>query len=398
MALDDAELDRRILALRTGELTVSGLTPGATVTWRLVRHGFPFGTAVAASPLGVVRTKRSGKTSEVDSPADQQRFLTILDQHFSCLVAENEMKWYANERADGTPDFSAAEAMLAKTAHLGMSWRGHCLGWGVPHWQPDWLKAIAALPRNELESRIRGRINAMLGTFSGRIRTWDVWNEVLAEDIFGRALGFPAGDAAAYHRWAEEAAPGCRWFINEYTGLQDGTPERIAALAERLLAAKAPLHGIGDQAHYHRPVPDAATLWSQLDILARPGLPIHITEFDLGYAGMTPQDHAEQLARFYKVCFAHPAVEAIVMWGFWERRHWRPETALWRTDWSITPAGEAYVGLVSGAWHTQGAGQAGADGTVSFKGFYGTYTVSAGDRNASLTLSRTVPKAALPAK
>ena len=87
-----------------------------------------------------------------------------------------------------------------------------------------------------------------------------------------------------------------------------------------------------------------AKVKATLDTLARFDLPIKITEFD-----MNTKDEAAKargVEALYRVCFAHPAVEGVLMWGFWQGRHWRPDAALWKKDWTPTPAAEVYHKLV----------------------------------------------------
>ncbi len=64
---------------------------------------------------------------------------------------------------------------------------------------------------------------------------------------------------------------------------------------------------------------------------------------------MTPQEEelkAKELVDYYKICFAHPAVEGILMWGFWAGANWIPVSSLYNRDWSPTPAAEAYYNLI----------------------------------------------------
>ena len=46
-------------------------------------------------------------------------------------------------------------------------------------------------------------------------------------------------------------------------------------------------------------------------------------------------------------CFSHEAYTGFVMWGFWEGAHWKPETALWRKDWTEKPAAKIWKVLPS---------------------------------------------------
>ena len=71
---------------------------------------------------------------------------------------------------------------------------------------------------------------------------------------------------------------------------------------------------------YHLP------LQSRLDVVAEAGLPIWITELDVRDEDMNIRaDRYEDILRLY---FSHEAVEGILLWGFWDQAHWRPECAL----------------------------------------------------------------------
>ena len=104
-----------------------------------------------------------------------------------------------------------------------------------------------------------------------------------------------------------------------------------------------------------------------LDELAKFDLPIRITEYNFPgqrskyYTGdrtakLTPEEEkakAEALTQFYRICFAHPAVTGIMMWGFWEGANWIPQSSLYKRDWTPTPAAGAYRELVLNKWWTR---------------------------------------------
>lgn len=85
---------------------------------------------------------------------------------------------------------------------------------------------------------------------------------------------------------------------------------------------------------------------------------------------------AKELTDFYRICFAHPAVEGILMWGFWEGNNWIPVSSLYKRDWSPTPAAEAYRNLLFKEWWTNESGTAGNDGVFSTPAFFGKYKVT----------------------
>jgi hypothetical protein len=98
-----------------------------------------------------------------------------------------------------------------------------------------------------------------------------------------------------------------------------------------------------------------------------------VTEFDIELDD--EQRKARFLEEFYRTCFAHPAVEGILMWGFWEGAHWRPKAALWRRDFSPTPAARAYRELVFDEWWTRWEGTADERGECRVPAFFGRHRV-----------------------
>jgi endo-1,4-beta-xylanase len=73
--------------------------------------------------------------------------------------------------------------------------------------------------------------------------------------------------------------------------------------------------------------------------------------------------------------FSHPAVEGIVMWGFWEGQHYNPSAALYRRDWSIKPNGQVWENLVFNEWWTDEIGQTNENGFLEARGFLGDYEI-----------------------
>ena len=99
---------------------------------------------------------------------------------------------------------------------------------------------------------------------------------------------------------------------------------------------------------------------------------------------------AENLRQFYRICFAHPAVTGIMMWGFWEGSNWIPQSSLYTRDWSPTPALDYYRRLTKDEWWTRWSGTADASGTATVKAYFGTHrvTVDGKSRVVELNASR----------
>ena len=85
---------------------------------------------------------------------------------------------------------------------------------------------------------------------------------------------------------AHELDPEAVLFVNDYH-VEDGedgnsSPEKYRAQVEWLLNAGAPVGGIGVQGHVDTPI--GPIIASSLDVLATLGLPIWMTEVDVGAA------------------------------------------------------------------------------------------------------------------
>jgi GH35 family endo-1,4-beta-xylanase len=218
---------------------------------------------------------------------------------------------------------------------------------------------------------------------------WDVLNEHYSEHILTPILNpdAPLEEAPHLLDWfqaARAADPEARLFVNDY-GILVGEKEKhkrsYERLIEYLLKNDAPLGGIGMQAHYlnafHRRSP--GQLMHTLDRFARFGIPLQITEFDMWGVGwgQTPEEveqaQAGFMRQFYTVCFSHPAVNGITMWGFWDGQHWQDNAPLFREDWSPKPGYEVYHDLVFNQWWTTEEGETDEDGLFTFRGFYGEY-------------------------
>jgi GH35 family endo-1,4-beta-xylanase len=163
------------------------------------------------------------------------------------------------------------------------------------------------------------------------------------------------------------------------------------------------IDGIGVQGHLHGDSFDSAVLRSSLDELAKFKLPIRVTEFNFPgqrskfHQGpekkreLTPEEEAAKakaISDYYRICFAHPAVQGILMWGFWEGANWIPQSSLYKRDWTPTPALKAYRDLVFGEWWTNWEGKADENGRCEVPAFFGVYRVTSGEKSAEVNLTK----------
>ena len=371
---DDAwrvEADQRIERLRKGDLIVKVVdnadtpVPGVPVQVRMTRHAFPWGTCVRAARI-------------MGDSSDDEVYRTHLKALFNCAVLGNDLKWNAWRGAWGS-GFSHEKALAALQwlQKQGFRIRGHCLVY--PEWgqlEPYKGSDEAALPT--LRAEIFNHIDEMAAVSRAYIDEWDVVNEPVHHREVLQALG--EGVMAEWFSRARSGLPeSCRLFINEYNVVEPDDPSvrpRYKELIEGLLAADAPLEGIGFQGHFHEPPESVEDALSVFDTFAKFGLPIVVTEFDVNIKEEEKQ--AAFTRDFMTAAFSHPACAGFVFWGFWEGAHWRPDGAMFRKDWSEKPNLLVYRDLVFKEWWTDVKGNTNDKGEFAVRGFKGNYKIVVG--------------------
>ena len=125
----------------------------------------------------------------------------------------------------------------------------------------------------------------------------------------------------------------------------------------------------------------------QLDSLAELGLPIWVTELDI--AQWDAKSRAKHLSYFLRAAFSHESVEGIILWGYWDQRHWKGKEASLADGPALTlnAAGLKYRDLIFREWWTQLEENATSVNTRAFKG---DYVIKALDENGNLIEKQTI--------
>jgi len=384
MPAADSSLDAAIAQRRMGTLTIK-TPPGAKVSVEQIRQEFWFG---ATLPNGIF-TGRS-------APQDIAKFKEVFTSHFNAAVIEAAFKWHEMEPERGKVNYATVDSMLAWASQQGIPVRGHCIFWGVPNRVQSWLKDLGD---PELRLAIQQRARSIGARYRDQFAEYDLNNEMIHANYYEQRLGPEFIKQMA--DWVKDGDPNARLFVNDYDIL---TGNRLADYVKHircLLDLGVPIAGIGVQGHLHGDSFDPAALQNALDELAQFKLPIRVTEFNFPgqrskfYIGdrqaqLTPEEErakAEALQQYFRICFAHPAVTGIMMWGFWEGANWIPQSSLYKRDWTSTPAADAYRDLVRNQWWTRWTGTADAHGRVEVRVFYGKHRVTVDGRTAEVSLS-----------
>lgn len=356
---------RRIEEIRTSPITVivrdarGRPVRAAEVDVAMTRSAFLWGSSVSAERI-------------TDTDNDAERYRREIVRLFDVAVIENGFKWQRwveppyRERAMRSLDWLEQQGLLVK---------GHNLSWTAWRFTPDYIAHDPAL-RARIAELNDAHIRDLTAATRGRLIGWDVVNEpVNATDYYAV---MPREHIAQWFKLARESDPALKLTLNEYGMLnRSSSPlmiERVQEFARMLTANGAEIDILGVQGHVGQTPRPPASILSDLDLLARDGHQIQITEFD-----MNTRDEALQrdyTRDFLIALYSHRAVTGFIMWGFWESEHWKPAAAMFRPDWSAKPNLAVWEDLVLKQWRTNLSLRTGRDGSASGRGHHGLYRVT----------------------
>ncbi|MEV6794215.1 endo-1,4-beta-xylanase [Streptomyces sp. NPDC051320] len=314
-------------------LLVSAFTlPTASAT---DQHGKPEQHRPSTQSLGSLGLRagvRIGTAVDTSALADDAPYRAKVAGEFSSVSPENVMKWEVVEPTRGTYDWSAADDLVGFARAHGQLVRGHTLVW---HSQlPSWL-TDGDFSADELRDILHRHITDEMTHFKGRIWQWDVVNEAFNDDgtlrdsIWLQKLG--PGYIADAFRWAHQADPKAKLFINDYN--IEGVNAKSTALYQlvaQLRKQHVPVDGVGIQGHldvqYDAPH-DIAQNMQRFDAL---GLETAVTEADVRITLPVDRTESEAQAEAYSVllqgCLLTRHCTDFTVWGFTDKYSWVPGT------------------------------------------------------------------------
>ncbi|KAI8793508.1 endo-1 4-beta-xylanase A [Biomphalaria glabrata] len=301
---------------------------------------------------------------------DFRQYQNIAYYMFNWATIE-QYKWPYNRGTKDNPDFSVAVAATDELRRHGLNVRGHCMFWSVPGNQPSYASSMTG---QTLKDTVDSHIRYMTGITKGKLSHWDVNNELL----HGRFFETHTGDEHySYHIFqaVHAADPKPTLFLNDYNVVAYG--EYTLAYLDQIQqfkAANVGLGAVGIQSHFPSyTAPDPTLMKYRLDLLAKAGLPMWVTELDLSaHDENTRADWYETALRLY---FSHPSIEGIIFWGFWDH-DMSPNMALVHGNtFALDKAGERYLQLTKHEWSTHVNRSLSAGTSFDVRGFQGDYDV-----------------------
>ncbi|KAL7262388.1 hypothetical protein ACSBR1_000713 [Camellia fascicularis] len=324
---------------------------GTFVKVKQTQNSFPFGSCVSRTNI------------------DNEDFVDFFAKYFNWAVFGNELKWYWTEPQQGHFNYRDADELLNLCVSHDIETRGHCIFWEVESTVQSWIRA---LNKNDMMTAVQNRLTGLLTRYKGKFKHYDVNNEMLHGSFYQDHLGKDI--RANMFKTANQLDSSAILFVNDYH-VEDGcdtrsSPEKYIQHILDLQEQGAPVGGIGIQGHIDSPV--GPIVCSALDKLGILGLPIWFTELDV--SSINEHIRADDLEVMLREAFAHPAVDGVMLWGFWELFMSRDHAQLVNAEGDINEAGKRYLDLKD-EWLSRAHGHADEQGQFEFRGFQGTYEV-----------------------
>ena len=220
----------------------------------------------------------------------------IVVKHFNSITLENSMKAALINPQPGVFNFAPADAFVAFGEAHKMFIIGHTLVW---HNQvPAWFFINADGKPNSKEEqieRLRNHIKTVAGRYAGRVKAWDVVNEVIDNDGSYRPTSwvnaFGNGDTLVKYafKFASEYAPNTELYYNDFNAWRPEKRDGIVRLVKMLQKEGIRIDGVGMQGHWGLNYPKTAYIEAAIDAYAACGVKVMITELDVDVLPLTKE-------------------------------------------------------------------------------------------------------------
>jgi GH35 family endo-1,4-beta-xylanase len=437
-----ARIDRDIEQHRKadGRFKVEGVPAGAEVKVEQLTHDFFFGANIFNfNQLGTPERNRRYKEifgtlfNSATIPFYWKAFeMEPGHPRFRAEDRDTEEYWNALAEPMEEPHWRrpATDPIVAFCESKGIRRHGHPIIWGTRKWHhPDWLfdefcpddekekilklgkdglaklapaeiAELAPVFTRELRRLFEKRVVELAEHYGDRLYSWDVVNESATDFARGAMIrgdaickshyGLMPGDYT-YHAFktADRVFPkNVVLNINDYLN-----NEKYAEQAKDLIARGCRINVLGSQMHLFnpqhcldiadgKPIRTPESIWQQMEILAAPGLPIHLSEITITSPGNDERGMAIQavIARnLYRLWFSIEPMMGITWWNIVDGCGAPGEpviSGLCTRDVEPKPSFHALNKLINDEWKTRTTVKADGDGAVAFRGFRGRYRLT----------------------
>lgn len=439
------QIDEKIDQNRKADaaLKLAGVPAGAEVKVEQLTHDFIFGAHIFNfDQLGT--SERNRKYKELYGTLFNSATIAFYwkkfelepgKPRFKASEWDTEAYWNACKEPKKETHWRrpASDPVVAFCESKGIRMHGHTITWGNRRWQhPEWLfekfcpadekdkilklgkeglaklspaqiAELAPVYTKEMQRMFDKRVAELVDYYKGRIHSWDIVNESATD--FARGSMIP-GDAICKSHYG--LMPGDytwqtfqladRLFpknvllnINDYYNNDSYTKQVLD-----LRARGCRIDIMGSQMHLFNPqdclnlaegkkggnVNSPKQIWDTMDILAKAGLPLHLSEITItapNNDARGQQIQAVLTRNLYRVWFSVKPMMGITWWNVVDDCGAPGEpsvSGIFSRDMEPKPAYFALNNLINSEWKTRLTAKVGEGGRVAFRGFKGKYRVT----------------------
>ena len=255
----------------------------------------------------------------------------IIEGQAKILVAENCMKTSQLRPNKTFWNWSDPENLVKFAAQHKIVAKWHTLFWHEMN--PPFINQMKT--KEEAEALMDEHITTVMQKFKGRIRDYDVVNEMFNEDgslrdtVWLRTLG--PGYLERAIRKAHEVDPDAHLFLNEYNNEAAGYAKADAMynLVKDFVDRGVPIYGVGMQLHLAADLPyDEDAIRQNIRRYADLGIKICFSEVDVRMPLARADDYAQTQIDIWrslmKLAVEEPNVESFIVWGISDKNSWIP--------------------------------------------------------------------------
>ncbi|GAB3739684.1 endo-1,4-beta-xylanase [Spirosoma lituiforme] len=213
-----------------------------------------------------------------------KKIYNLLANQFNAVTVHTYMNI---ETAPNKFNFSEADYWIKYAETNPIRMHGHCLVYHVA--APDWLTNFSG-STSDFEKVVKNHIQTIVSRYKGKIKSWDVINEIFNDNGTLRTSSFRklySSDESYMNFvkncfiWAHEADPDALLFYNDFNyEISPAKLESVLKMVNNFRAAGIPINGLGTQMHITINTPEV-NIGNSLYKLANTGLKIHISELDI---------------------------------------------------------------------------------------------------------------------
>ncbi len=208
--------------------------------------------------------------------------VALVKSQFNAIVAENCMKSGPIQPAEGEFNFSLADQFVDFGEKNNLFVTGHTLVW---HSQaPGWFFTDSSgndVSREVLIERMKRHISTVAGRYKGRVKGWDVVNEVIMDDGSWRFYEIIGEDFVKIaFETAHAADPAAELYYNDYSMSLPAKRNGVVEMVKNLQQQGVRIDGIGMQGHLDLHA-DLSEFERSLLAFAGLGVKVMVTELDV---------------------------------------------------------------------------------------------------------------------